>query len=61
MAIVYALESVNGIRGTLVDAFGAYSDPAISAFMEKVRFSRTGRAPVACILSRSDPMGKGED
>jgi hypothetical protein len=61
MAIVYALESVNGIRGTLVDAFGAYSDPAISAFMEKVRFSGTGRAPGACILSRSDPMGKGED
>ena len=38
MAIVYALESVNGTRGTLVDAFGVYSDPAISAFMEKVRF-----------------------
>ena len=38
MAIVYALETVDGTRGTLVDAFGAYSDPAISAFMENVRF-----------------------
>ena len=42
MAIVYALESVNGTRGTLVDAFGAYSDPAVSAFMEKVRFDGSG-------------------
>ena len=26
MAIVYAIESQNGIRGSLVDAFGVYSD-----------------------------------
>jgi hypothetical protein len=39
MSIVYALESASGARGTLVDAFGVYSDPTISAFMNKVRFA----------------------
>jgi hypothetical protein len=36
MAIVYALESAIGIRGVLVDAFGVYADPAISAFVQQV-------------------------
>ena len=38
MAIIYALESSSGIRGTLVDAFGVYSNPAISAYLRHVRF-----------------------
>jgi len=38
MAIVYAIETVNGTRGTLVDAFGVYASPAISAFLDRVRF-----------------------
>ena len=50
MAIVYALESVNGTRGTLVDAFGVYSDPAISAFMEKVRFDRPVPRPCGFVV-----------
>ena len=33
MAIVYAIESHNGVRGTLVDAFGVYADPAIGEFL----------------------------
>jgi hypothetical protein len=36
MAIVYAIEGQGGVRGTLVDAFGAYSDPAVSAFLSGV-------------------------
>jgi len=36
MAIVYAIEGEGGVRGTLVDAFGAYSDPAVSAFLAGV-------------------------
>lgn len=36
MAIVYAIETEGGIRGTLVDAYGVYSDPAVSAFLEAV-------------------------
>jgi quercetin dioxygenase-like cupin family protein len=36
MAIVYAIESQNGVRGSLVDAFGVYSDPRVSAFLRDV-------------------------
>lgn len=36
MAIIYALESKGGVRGTLVDAFGVYSDPAVSAVLSAV-------------------------
>ena len=31
MAIVYAIESTTGIRGTLIDAFDLYADPAAAA------------------------------
>jgi hypothetical protein len=36
MSIVYAIESRDGTRGTLVDAFGVYSNPAVSRVMERV-------------------------
>src|SRR5262245_15602617 len=36
MAIVYAIESRTGVRGTLVDACGVYSNPAISELMARV-------------------------
>lgn len=36
MAILYAIETRTGLRGTLADAFGAYSDPGISDFMDDV-------------------------
>lgn len=36
MAIVYAIEGEGGVRGTLVDAFGAYSDPTVGAFLAAV-------------------------
>src|SRR5437879_2370088 len=35
MSIVYAIETEGGIRGTLVDAYGVYADPAVSAFLSK--------------------------
>ena len=41
MAIIYALESASGLHGTLVDAFGVYSNPAISAYLGRVRFVGT--------------------
>jgi hypothetical protein len=41
MAILYALESSSGIHGTLVDAFGVYANPAISAYLRRVRFVGT--------------------
>ena len=36
MAILYALEARGGVPGTLADAFGVYSDPAVGAFMAGV-------------------------
>jgi hypothetical protein len=36
LAIVYALESRDGVRGTLVDAFGVYSDPAAAAVLAAI-------------------------
>jgi len=36
MAILYAIEATGGVRGTLVDAYGVYSDQLISAFMSAV-------------------------
>ena len=40
MAIVYAIESQTGIRGSLVDAFGAYSDSRVSTFLQDVPVRR---------------------
>jgi len=36
-SVVYAIESQNGIRGTLVDAFGPYANPGLGSFLQKVR------------------------
>lgn len=35
-SIVYAIETTTGIKGTLVDAYGAYSDEKINRFMQEV-------------------------
>lgn len=40
MAIVYALESTTGVRGTLVDAFGVYADPVKTAVLADVPIRR---------------------
>jgi hypothetical protein len=40
MAIVYALATRSGVRGTLTDAYGTYSDAAVGAFMHDVAFAR---------------------
>ena len=36
MSIVYAIETSDGARGTLVDAYGTYADPAVTAFLAVV-------------------------
>lgn len=41
MAILYAIESTDGTRGSLVDAFGAYSNPTVSAFLHDVPIGTT--------------------
>jgi hypothetical protein len=40
MAILYALETGTGVRGTLTDAFGVYADPSVGEFMKEVVASR---------------------
>jgi len=40
-AIVYAIETETGVRGTLIDAFGLYADPAISEFLTRVAIGET--------------------
>ena len=35
-SVVYAIESRDGVRGTLVDAFGAYADPDVADFVGAV-------------------------
>jgi hypothetical protein len=37
LSIVYGIESRDGTRGILVDAYGAYANPDISAFLKKVK------------------------
>jgi len=36
MSILCAIETRSGVRGTLVDAFGVYSDPLVGAFLHDV-------------------------
>jgi len=35
-SILYAIETTDGIKGTLVDAFGPYADVNVQKFMEEV-------------------------
>lgn len=41
MAVVYAIEADDGTRGVLVDAYGAYANPDLSAFLKDVRIDET--------------------
>jgi len=40
MSILYAIETVDGTRGTLTDAYGVYSDEATGAFMQEVDINK---------------------
>jgi hypothetical protein len=35
-SILYAIETNDGIKGTLTDAYGPYADPNVSKFMKEV-------------------------
>ncbi len=56
MAIVYAIESQSGVRGTLVDAFGVYADPAVGVFLEGVPIRKS---PQAGALQAAQPRAVG--
>lgn len=36
MSILYVIETSDGMKGTLVDAYGTYSDVKVNAFMQEV-------------------------
>lgn len=36
MSVIYAIETRSGVRGTLTDAFGIYSNPAVGEFICRV-------------------------
>ena len=36
MSVVYAIESTDGPRGIIADAFGVYANPDLGGFLEKV-------------------------
>ncbi len=36
MAIMYVIETHDGLKGTLIDAFGTYSDNSVNVFMKEV-------------------------
>ena len=35
-SILYAIEIENGVKGTLIDAYGSYNDPLIGKFIKQV-------------------------
>lgn len=35
-SILYAIETDDGVKGTLTDAYGPYADPQVGKFMEEV-------------------------
>ncbi len=36
-AIIYVVETADGLKGTVIDAFGIYADSFLSDFMKKVK------------------------
>jgi DNA-directed RNA polymerase len=40
MSILYAIETIDGQKGTLIDAYGVYSDEETGAFMQEVDINK---------------------
>lgn len=40
MSILYAIETTDGTKGTLIDAYGVYSDDDTGAFMQEVDINK---------------------
>ena len=42
MAVLYAIETVDGRKGTLIDAYGTYADPDVDRFVKEMEiFKKT--------------------
>ncbi len=42
MGVIYAVETNDGIKGTLIDAYGTYSEGNLAEFMKKVNMDTKG-------------------
>jgi hypothetical protein len=40
MSVIYAIESNDGPRGTVADAFGVYANPDLGGFLENVKIRK---------------------
>lgn len=40
MSILYAIETVDGKKGTLIDAYGLYADPVVSEFVKEMEIHK---------------------
>lgn len=47
MSVLYAIESKDGTKGIVVDAFGTYADPELGNFLESVRYPEHSRLQAA--------------
>jgi len=45
MSILYAIETIDGRKGTLVDAYGLYSDDETGAFLNQVEVNKNRDKP----------------
>jgi len=45
MSILYAIETTDGRRGTLVDAYGFYGDEETGSFMKSVEVNKKAKKP----------------
>jgi len=43
MSVLYAIESNDGTKGIIADAFGTYADPELGNFLESVRYRGRSR------------------
>lgn len=44
MAVIYGIESRNGTKGILLDAYGTYADPDVAEFIKKVPIDKENDA-----------------
>ena len=49
-SVVYAIETEDGIKGTLVDGYNAYADPAVGEFVRAVRVAPPPVTPPMSIV-----------
>jgi hypothetical protein len=56
-SVVYAIETDDGTRGLLVDAFGPYADPEVGRLLERVRIrGRASARPALAGMPRHEAV-----